>query len=128
MSRETIRSVEIAANPIQERDRGLARVFEDAVLRALAVEGDERLIVRFGVWDGEDDGPRFLCKLEARGGATLGAPPAWRWWSPLVRTPQELAGLVREAVRRRVEPSDSAREHPQPAEFWGWASATQSGA
>jgi hypothetical protein len=129
MSRETTRSVEIAANPIQEHDRGLARVFEDAVLRALPDEGEERLVVRFGVWNGEEDGLRFLCKLEARAGATLGAAPAWRWWSPLVRTPQELAGFVREAVRRHLEPSDGARgEHSQPTEFWGWATAGQGGA
>ena len=117
--------VEIAADAIGRLDAALARQFETAVLQALGEEPPEPVIVRFGVWDGEDDGPRFVCKIEAVPTAAPGAAPAWRWWSPLVRTPAELGGWIREAVRARE------RSVPQPeplAEFWGWASVGQAGA
>jgi hypothetical protein len=130
MSDETTPSVEIAPNPILDRDEDLARAFEEAVVGALSEGREDGLLVRFGVWEGEQDGPRFLCKVEARGRTALGAPPAWRWWSPLVRTPLELAGYVRDALRDHAEHVSRSRPtRPQPApEFWGWAPAGQGGA
>ena len=112
-------------NPIGRMDAGLARQFESAVVTALGEERAEELVIRFGVWHGEEDGPRFHCKIEAAPQARLGAPPAWRWWSPLVQTPAELASHVREAMRGRRRTAD---EPAVAIEFWGWAAVGQAGA
>ena len=129
MSVEQRRDVEIAPNPIESRDAGLARAFEQAVLQALGQHPTEPLVVRFGVWDGEEEGPRFVCKIEASPRAAVAATPAWRWWSPLVRTPGELADHVRQATQVR-SPRVAARMPAAPprSEFWGWGTVGQAGA
>ena len=116
----------VSPNPIQERDARLARHFEQVVAEAL--RGREDLVgsapvrVRFHVWDG-DDVARYVCKVECSDapGAHLEEPP-WRWWSPLVQTPQELAQELREALRRRARPEEARPE--EPAERWGWGGET----
>src|SRR5687768_4880207 len=110
-------AVQIAPNPIFRVDRTLAREFEETVVRALG-EPAASLVIRFGVWEGEQDGPRFLCKIEEAPRRALENAPAWRWWSPMVRTPGELFALVREAVQAHAaRPSGGAAETPE-LEYW----------
>ena len=81
-------------NPIASLGRRLAEAFEDVVWDALRRRRLHALQVRFNVW--EDGGERrFVCKVEAlpNGSAEAGR----RWWSPLVRTPEELASALAEA-------------------------------
>lgn len=112
-------------NPIERVDPGLARRFEAAIADALGDAHPHAVSVRFGVWDGEDDGPCFVCKIESAPRAAPGAPPAWRWWSPLVRTPEELAGHVRAGLRALDRPAEAARPRD---EYWGWAATGSDGA
>ena len=116
------RPVQIASNPIDRLDPALAREFETAVLEA--VPSGEPLVVRFGLWEGEDDGPRYFCKLEAVPRRRLQGRPTWRWWSPLVRTPAELARHLADPLRARTgaEPQTDAR-----TEGWGWGRVRQMG-
>ena len=120
-------AVEINSDPIERRDPRLAREFEEAVLHALG-EATEALVIRFGVWDGEDDGPRYLCKIEEAPRRTLGSSPAWRWWSPMVRTPAELSAHVRQAAQTRTRHAASVPAATPAFEYWGWASVGQAGA
>jgi hypothetical protein len=97
------------------------------VLEALRDEPEEPLVIRFGLWNGEDDGPRYVCKIESVPPAVFDAPPAWRWWSPLVRTAAELASPLRDAIgsRQRHTPARRATDERQ---FWGWGAVGQAGA
>jgi hypothetical protein len=117
--------VRVVSDAIRRSDPALARAFERAVLGEMQDERLEPLVIRFGVWIGEEDGPRYLCKVERAPESSRDGGLAWRWWSPLVREPQELAQLLRAALRAR------RREAAAPAharEFWGWGSAGQAGA
>jgi hypothetical protein len=118
--------VQTAPNPIRRVDAALGRAFEAAVLIELESYREEPLVVRFSSWSGEDDGPRHLCKVECvpRGG--MDARPAWRWWSPLVSHPDELAGHLRRALRARARPAALAAAATR--DFWGWGAVGQAGA
>lgn len=119
--------LEVAPNPIQSVDPALARALERTVLEAMRNEPEEPLVVRFGLWNGEEDGPRYFCKIERVPSAAPDAPPAWRWWSPLVRTPTELAGPLQDAVgSRRRQPLDRPATHER--QCWGWGAVGQAGA
>jgi hypothetical protein len=89
------------------------------LLEAIAVEAlqgldDEDLVVSFGVWEGDDDGVRFVCKVETPPGDPLGTQPPWRWWSALFRTPEELRAELTTMIARRLgqSPSDGASDQP----------------
>jgi hypothetical protein len=118
------RPVRIASNAIDRHDPALAREFETAVLEALP--DGEALVVRFGLWDGEDDGPRYYCKLEAVPRPRLHDRPAWRWWSPLVRTPAELAGHLADPLSGR-KGNVLAPDAEGQADAWGWGRARHAG-
>ena len=120
-------AVEIAQNPIARLDPSLAREFEETVVRALGEPADA-LVIRFGVWDGEDDGPRFVCRIEEAPRRALGSSATWRWWSPMVRTSGELFALVREAVQARARQAASRAIETPALEYWGWGSVRQAGA
>ena len=118
-------------NPIHQRDARLARQFEQVVAEALRsredLAGDAPVCVRFHVWEG-DDVPRYVCKVECSGAAALNMEdPPWRWWSPLVETPQELGQELRDALRtagrRHARPDEPQAE--APVERWGWAGEMQ---
>jgi hypothetical protein len=111
-------AVRVDANPIARVDAALARAFEATVAGVLP--RGERLIVRFGLWEGEEDGVRYVCKLEELPPRRLGDRPAWRWWSPLVRTPAELAGVLRDAMQARAATPAGSRAALR-RDNWGWA-------
>lgn len=119
--------LEIAPNPIQCVDPPLARALERTVLEALRGEPEEPLVIRFGLWNGDDDDPRYVCKVERVPSAAADAPPAWRWWSPLVRTPAELASHLQEAIRSRDRQPPTPRATKE-RQFWGWGAVGQAGA
>jgi hypothetical protein len=108
----------VAPNPIEQHDRALAHAFESAVADVLPA--DEAVLVRFGVWDGEEDGARFYCKVEAVPEPQLDARPAWRWWSPLVRTPADLATSLADVIRRRRTTMQARPDAVVRAHHWGW--------
>lgn len=106
------------ANPIEERTPGLGRAFEEAVRQELGSTAVALgpLRVRFNVWD--DEGVRYVCKVEGAGTPSLrSATPAWRWWSSLVETPDELAEQLHEALASRRAPARTQAA----TERWGWA-------
>jgi hypothetical protein len=112
-----------AQNPIEERAPDLARAFEDAVRRALVATPAGAAVplhVRFNVWDAEEI--RYVCKVEALAAPSLEATPAWRFWSGLVATPQELTEQIRDAVAARQAARPPVAEPARPAQDnWGWA-------
>lgn len=111
------------ANPIDAREPELARMFEDAVRAALADAaslGTTTLRVRFTVWEGDE--LRYVCKVEGAGAASLDAAhPAWRFWSGLVATPEELGEQIADALRARETPRPAPVHRARPIEErWGW--------
>ena len=112
-----------APNPLDKCAPALARAFEQAVRDALRGAGTELappLRVRFAVW--EDDEVRYVCKVEGAGAPSLkSAAPAWRFWSGLVATPEELEDQIRESLATREAPRPPAARPRLPEERWGWA-------
>lgn len=112
-------------NPIHEREPLLARAFEEAVRGALEdapALAPAPLRVRFAVWEGDE--VRYVCKVEAASAASLEpGPPAWRFWSGLVATPEELGEQIADAVRARTSPRPAPARAARAAlqEHWGWA-------
>jgi hypothetical protein len=117
---------EIAPHRLRREDPTLAGAFEATVLEALRFEPAEPLIIRFGVWNGDDAGPRYVCKVESLPASRFDAPSAWRWWSPLVATPSELGSLLEQALRARRPAAGGEASVRQ--DFWGWGAAGQAGA
>lgn len=108
-------SIQFGDNPIWSHDARLGQAFEQAVWTVLRDQQKEPVHVRFNVWQDEPDGLRFVCKVEAVGGAgsDMRQPP-WRWWSPLVQTPDELGSELEQAMARRQ------RRETAPASFGGF--------
>ena len=115
------------ANPIDARDPELARRFEDAVRGALAQAtslGAATLRVRFTVWEGDE--LRYVCKVEGVPAARLdAAPPAWRFWSGLFATPEELGEQIADALHARATPPSVTRRVRPVEERWGWTEMRQ---
>jgi hypothetical protein len=114
----------ISPHPLRQLDAALAGAFEAAVLEALRFEPAEPLVIRFGLWDGDPAGRRYVCKVESLPVAGFDPPAAWRWWSPLVATPAELSTHLKEAVRSR-RPAPARVEENVRQDFWGWGAAGQ---
>lgn len=117
---------EILPHALRRTDPALAGAFEATVLEALRFEPAEPLVIRFGVWDGDDAGTRYVCKVESVPVVRFDPPPAWRWWSPLVATPAELAAALAEALRSRRPPATVTASLRR--QYWGWGAAGQAGA
>jgi hypothetical protein len=104
--------IEFRENPIRTVSPELGSAFEEAVWDVLRHE-PEPFQVRFGVWRDGPEALQFVCKVEttqARGPARA----TWRWWSPLIRRPEDLNSRLREAMdarrRRQVIPSRAVLE------------------
>jgi hypothetical protein len=116
----------IAPHPLRQLDAALAGVFEACVLEALRFEPAEPVVIRFGLWDGDPSGRRYVCKVEGLPVVGFDPPAAWRWWSPLVATPAELSRHLEEALRaRRPAPAKAKVDESVGQHFWGWGAAGQ---
>jgi hypothetical protein len=106
-------------NPIVSIDPALAEAFEETVWEALRQRRQGAVQVHFNVWQ-EDGDVRFVCKVEAlpNGSAEAGR----RWWSPLVRDPEELAAALAAAYPR--VPGDDALVSPTAGSLKRSASLT----
>ena len=95
--------IEILDNPIHSHDSRLAVEVEEALHHALAHEDLGSVQVRFRVCrDDEEEGIRFICKVENPPRVDGdGAPPQWRWWSPLLETAEEFRDSLREGLKVR---------------------------
>ena len=85
---------------------------EGIAMEALQALDDEELVVTFGTWEGDDDGIRYVCKVETPPGDPLGSQPPWRWWSPLFARPEELRAELTSLVARRMGQRESPSERP----------------
>ena len=118
--------IEFRENPIRNVSGDLGAAFEEAVWDVLRHE-PEPFQVRFGVWRDGPEALQFVCKVETT--QTCGpARATWRWWSPLVRRPEDLAARLREAMegrrRRQVVPSRALLERLAMREAGSATSAT----
>jgi hypothetical protein len=80
----------------------VAREYERAVREALAGE-DAPLEVQFGTWVAEDGHVQVVCRVEAPPADPFGLELQWRWWSPLLDSPEALRDALGAAVARRRE-------------------------
>ena len=90
-----------------------ADALAEALCETLRSEDVERLRVRCGVARDDNNGLRFMCKVEIAGDRIVDGPAghAWTWWSPLVERPEELLADLRRALRQRQQrlaPSQAA--------------------
>jgi hypothetical protein len=94
--------IHIVDNPLQRQDPQLAAQVEAALRQALAQEGLGSVQVRFRICRDDDDAVRFICKVENPPRVDGdGAPPPWRWWSPLLETAQDFRRSLDEGLRVR---------------------------
>jgi hypothetical protein len=98
-------SIQFPDNPLWSHDPALGRAFEQAVWTVLREQAEGPVHVRFNVWRGAPDHVSYVCKVETAGENGGRSALPWRWWSPLVQTPDELKGQLTEAVRRRQSAS-----------------------
>ena len=118
--------IEFRENPIRNVSGDLGSAFEEAVWDVLRHE-PQPFQVRFGVWRDGPEALQFVCKVETT--QTCGpARATWRWWSPLVRRPEDLSARLREAMegrrRRQVVPSRALLERLAMREASSATSAT----
>lgn len=93
--------IEIVENPLVQHDKGLAEAAEDAVREALRGESLGEVQVRFRQCRDEEDGVRFICKVENPPRVDTDAALPWRWWSPILATADELRDSLDEGLRVR---------------------------
>lgn len=95
-------SIAILENTVVREDPRLGRAVEHELRDLLVGEGLGPVEVRVRVCDTDGDGMRFICKVE---NPPHPAKTPWRWWSPLMRSADDLRGALGEALalrRRRV--------------------------
>jgi hypothetical protein len=98
--------VRFSVYTLADGDPGLAQRFEDAVWDVVLAANLRSLEVRLNFWSPAAGDLHCYCELEAA--PTRGDLIPWHFWSPLARTPRELALVLTAALReRRGEP-----EHP----------------
>lgn len=94
--------VEIVENPIAGQNASLGAEVEEQVRRALRDEDLGPVQVRFRICRDEQDGLKFVCKVENPPRVDGdGAAPPWRWWSPLLETAPQLRESLEEGLRVR---------------------------
>jgi hypothetical protein len=93
----------------------VAREYERAVRDALAGE-DGPLEVQFGAWVAEDGHLQVVCRVESPPADPFGFELQWRWWSPLLDSPDALRQELGPAVaRRRGERARRDAAPPMPS-------------
>jgi hypothetical protein len=94
--------VDILENPLASHNPVLAAEVEQEVLRALRDEDLGSVQVRFRECQDDADGLRFICKVENPPRVDGdGAAPSWRWWSPLLESPQQFRDSLEEGLKVR---------------------------
>jgi hypothetical protein len=96
--------VEVLENRLLEHNPELASAVIEEVHRALRNEGLGTVQVRFGVCRDDEEGLRFICKVEnppRRDSHPADQP--WRWWSPLMETLVDFQAALAEGLRIRRE-------------------------
>jgi hypothetical protein len=100
---------EIQFRPHTVADPSVAQSFEHAVWSVLKSRSLPPRCVRFSPWKLDDGSLQYVCKVEMDPRFCLGELP-WRWWSPLVDTPQQLAACLEDALAARA-----VQASPRPA-------------
>ena len=100
-AREDAGRIEILENPIHRHDAALGTAVESELRRILAGESVGQVTVRFRVCRDEDDGFRFICKVENPPRVDTEVMMPWRWWSPLLETADDFAAALEEGLRVR---------------------------
>jgi hypothetical protein len=91
-----------------------ARALE-GVVRELLADDPEALEVQFGTWLADDGRLQFVCRVEAPPAAPFGGAVQWRWWSPLVDSPEQLREALSAAVQVRRRATDERPALAAPA-------------
>jgi hypothetical protein len=95
--------IDILANPLGSEDPNLARAVEAEVRRLLKDEDVGPVEVRFRVSRDETDGLQFICKVENPPFDGDDGRVQWRWWSPLMKTAEDLRDAFEDGLRIRRE-------------------------
>lgn len=104
--------IQVVENPILQQSPALGRAVEDEIRRVLQDEPLGTLQVRFRVCRDEDEGMRFICKVENPPTVDVeGSAPAWRWWSPLLASAEELRKALVEGLQVRRQRLASSSRH-----------------
>jgi hypothetical protein len=103
--------IQVLENPILQQSPVLGRAVEDEIRRALQSEPLGTLQVRFRVCRDEDEGLRFICKVENPPSVDALDSPAWRWWSPLLTSAEDLRKALAEGLQVRQQRLASSSRH-----------------
>jgi hypothetical protein len=104
--------IQVLENPIFQQSPPLGRAVEEEIRRALQNEPLGTLQVRFRVCRDEDEGLRFICKVENPPTVDVeGSFPAWRWWSPLLSSAEDLRKALAEGLQVRRQRLASSSRH-----------------
>jgi hypothetical protein len=95
--------IHIVANPLGGENPALARALEADLRRLLSGEDVGPVEVRFRICRDENDGLRFICKVENPPFDGEAARDQWRWWSPLMTTADDFRTALQEGLRNRRE-------------------------
>jgi hypothetical protein len=102
--------IRILENGIAFSDPALGRDVERHVLELLAPEDMAGIEVRFRLCRDEADDVKYICKVDYPG--DVEHQGAWRWWSPLLSTPDELRSALEEGLERRRQRNGLPRLEP----------------
>ena len=113
LSPATAAEIQVIENPILQQSPQLGRAVEEEVRRALRNEPLGLVQVRFRVCREEDEGMRFICKVENPPAVEVeGGLPAWRWWSPLLSSVEDLGAALAEGLQVRRQRLASSSRFP----------------
>jgi hypothetical protein len=105
--------IRVLENPITLQNPALGRAAEQEIGHALQDEHLGTLHVRFRVCRDEDEGLRFVCKVENPPAIPIeGSLPVWRWWSPLLSSAEELRAALAEGLQVRRQRLVSSSRYP----------------
>ena len=106
----SLADIQVLENPIVAQSPQLGRAVEEEIRRALQSEPLGTVQVRFRVCRDEDEGMRFICKVENPPAVDVeGRLPAWRWWSPLLSSAEDLRKALAEGLQARRQRLASSR-------------------
>lgn len=106
--------IQVLENPVALQSPQLGRAVEQELRAALQNEGLGTVQVRFRVCrDDEGEGMRFICKVENPPTVDLDrSASAWRWWSPLLGSAEDLGMALAEGLQVRRQRATSSSRYP----------------